>query len=163
LIDTYFDKLPGVKEFIDWTHEEVSCTKYVQTILGRRRWLFEAMDQEEQDEHLADALASGYRYCRCDQCEKSGTAMRQAVNSIIQGSAADIMQMAMIKMNSDEQLSECGMLFPVHDEIVYEIPDELVEEAGSRIVYNMENCGISRFSLPLTAEYGVGDSWAEAH
>jgi DNA polymerase-1 len=85
------------------------------------------------------------------------------VNTIIQGTAADIVMCAMIKCYYDKRLRELGvkMLLQIHDEIVFECPAENTEEACRIIQENMENPGI-KLRVPLKAAPGVGDNWVEA-
>ena len=162
VIDKYFERIPGVKEFISMTHFKTSETKYVESILGRRRWLRQVMDMEEQIEHEKFAIQNGDKACWCMRCRDSRAGDRRSVNTIIQGSAADVTMLAMLKCHADPRLSGCHMLFQVHDEINFEVPSDIAEVAAKRIQFNMENPGV-RLSVPLKAEPSIGDNWVQAH
>lgn len=162
VIDRYFNRIPGVKQFINITHYRAAKNKYVESILGRRRWLRQIMDREEQLEHERFAFEQGDKACWCARCRDSRAGDRRSVNTIIQGSAADITMLAMLKCAKDPWLSECSMLFQVHDEINFEVPKEIAQEAAKRIQHNMEHPGI-KLSVPLKAEPAIGDNWVEAH
>lgn len=82
---------------------------------------------------------------------------------ISKNSAADVVQAAMIKMHNDDDLVGCNMLFQVHDEVAFEVPEEILDEACAKIKYNMENCGINGINVPLKAEPGIGSDWVAAH
>ncbi|MDO5616278.1 MAG: DNA polymerase I, partial [Cruoricaptor ignavus] len=142
MIDAYFATYPKLKE---WMTEQVKKARelgFVETILGRRR-------------HLKD-IASNNPVVRSH-------AERNAVNAPIQGSAADIIKIAMIKI--DEQLSEQNlatkMLLQVHDELLFETPLSEVEKAKTLIKTEMENA--IETQVPLLVEVGIGDNWLEAH
>ena len=165
LIDTYFKMIPGAHRFITGTYEKVSFTKYVETALGRRRWLRQVMPLKEKMAHQAEELArsNGKRdMCWCSECKTSREGERRSVNTIIQGTAADVVMCAMIKCHYDKRLQEMGvlMLLQVHDELVFECPDSNVEDALPIIQYNMEHPGID-LKVPLRAEPNVGSNWVE--
>jgi len=166
LIDTYFSKIPGAAKFIKGTYRRVADTKYVETFLGRRRWLRQIMEWSEKMEHIQRELSSsnGRRdLCWCNDCKSSRDGERRSVNTIIQGTAADIVMCAMIKCFFDERLRELGvkMLLQIHDELVFECPEENVEAACPIIQEDMEHPGIN-LRVPLKAAPGVGDNWVEA-
>lgn len=166
LIDIYFKRIPGAAKFIRGTYRIVADTKYVETFLGRRRWLRQIMDWDEKKLHMQEELerSHGKRdLCWCNDCKSSRDGERRSVNTIIQGTAADIVMCAMIKCHFDRRLRELGvkMLLQIHDEIVFECPEENVDEACPIIQYNMENPGI-KLRVPLKAEPGVGDNWVAA-
>lgn len=162
IIHSYFDQIPGVKYFIDATHIEAAKTKFVQSILGRRRWLLQIMDIEEQMEHEREAISQNRKACWCRRCSESRGGDRRSVNTIIQGSAADICMAAMIKCHFDPALSNVNMLFQVHDEINFEVDKHVASEAAKRVQYHMEHPGIS-MRVPLRAEPAWGANWTEAH
>lgn len=166
LIDIYFKRIPGAAKFIKGTYRKVADTKYVETFLGRRRWLRQIMDWDEKQEHIQEELnrTRGKRdLCWCNDCKSSRDGERRSVNTIIQGTAADIVMCAMIKCFYDKRLRRLGvkMLLQIHDEIVFECPEEHTEEACVIIQENMENPGI-QLRVPLKAAPGVGDNWVEA-
>lgn len=169
IIDLYFEKIPGVKKFISDTQRQAAETKYVETLSGRRRWLHELMDIEERICHDAEAKndallnridPSGV-VCWCDDCREARTGERKAVNTIIQGSAADVAQDVMIQIHESNDLRDVIMLFQVHDEITFEIPTDMEKEGLSSIKEVMEN---PRFdlSVPLRCSPGIGNNWTEA-
>lgn len=163
LIDSYFEKIPGAKEFIFGTYRKVADTKYVESYLGRRRWLPDIMDWNDQEIHRWDARKEGRDLCWCAECKLSRDGDRQSVNTIIQGTAADIVMLAMIRCDNDPRLQKlsCDLLLQVHDELVFECPEENVEEAKPIIQYHMQNPGI-RLRVPLKAGPNHGDNWVEA-
>ena len=94
-------------------------------------------------------------------------AERQAVNTMIQGTAADIIKLAMLAVNNDEQLKEwdARLLLQIHDELILEVPEQNAEKAGKRMAEIMMNIapGGKRLSVPLLVDYGVGVDWGGAH
>ena len=115
---------------------------YVETILHRKR-------------HLKDINSANFVV--------KAHAERNAVNAPIQGSAADVIKLAMIKIDEKftEQNLKTKMLLQVHDELVFEAPDEEVEIASALIKKEMESA--YETTVPLLVEVGVGDNWLEAH
>lgn len=163
LIAKYFDRIPGAAQFIKGTHREVADTKYVESYLGRRRWLPDIMDWSDQQIHLHRAQQSNRSMCWCGECMLSRDAERQTVNTIIQGSAADVVMLAMTRCENDPDLQSLGVrqLLQIHDEIIFEVPEDCVEDALPIIQWNMENPGVD-LNVPLRAEPGVGMNWIEA-
>ncbi|MFH1153986.1 MAG: DNA polymerase I [Pseudomonadota bacterium] len=141
-IDHYFARYAGVKRFIDTTIAEARRTGMVQTLLGRQRRLEEI--------NSSNANLRGF-------------AERTAVNTPIQGSAADLIKLAMIRM--DQQLKkrsmESRMLLSVHDEIVFEVPDKEIQALADLAREVMENVMVLK--VPLKVNIGTGKNWAEAH
>jgi DNA polymerase-1 len=144
LIETFFKPFPLVKQFIENAHEYVESHGLVRTLSGRPR-------------HLRDGIYSADHgmYAR---------ALRQAVNAIIQGSAADIVRKAMILCENDPKLQElgCEMLLQVHDELMFECPEENVQEAMPRIQELMEVPYSDALQVKLTAGPHAGFSWLQA-
>lgn len=145
-IDKYFQSYSGVAKFIASQKKFAHRNKYVQTILGRKRRL--------PDINSSDGAVSSY-------CE------RLSVNSSIQGTAGDITISAQNRVYKEERLLEmlCYMLIQVHDELVFECPEEFVEEAIPIIKHDMEHPfgdTESRQVKYLRADYDVGDSYQEA-
>jgi DNA polymerase I len=141
-IEDYMAKYPGIQKF---TTEQVELAKkhnYVSTILGRKRLLPEI--------HSSNI---GLRL----------NAERMAVNTPIQGSAADLIKVAMVKIHQvlRQKKMETAMLLQVHDELVFEAPKGEAEEAGKLIAHEMENA--IQLKVPLKVEVGVGKNWLEAH
>ena len=142
LIENYFATYPRVREYIDECIEKARQTGYIETLLGRRRYL--------ADINSRNAVVRGY-------------AERNAVNAPIQGTAADIIKIAMIRI--DQRLVSEGlrakMILQVHDELNFSVPREELDQVRQIVVQEMENaCALS---VPLVAECGVGDNWLEAH
>jgi DNA polymerase-1 len=142
LIDTYYATYPKLRNYI---HEQVDFARdngYVTTVLGRRRYL--------KDINSQNAVVRG-------------AAERNAVNAPIQGSAADIIKLAMIAIQSklESENWKAKMLLQVHDELVFDVPKEEVEALQKMIKNEMENA----FSLdvPLVVDMGIGTNWLEAH
>lgn len=142
MIDAYFESYPQLKKYMAEQIQKAKELGYVETILGRKR-------------HLKDINSSNFTV--------RAHAERNAVNAPIQGSAADIIKLAMIKIDQEleTQNLETKMLLQVHDELLFEAPIDEVETAMSLIKKEME----SAFSttVPLLVEVGVGNNWLEAH
>lgn len=143
LIDTYFNIYPDVYDFIETTKERVDEDLHVRTLLGRYRRLPEMLSK-----------LSGLR----------NQTMRQSVNSIIQGSAADIVNTAMLRCEMSEELRALGvrMLLQIHDELVFEVPKipEIIDEAKRVIREKMENPLPMR--VPIIVSMDEAHSWGEA-
>jgi DNA polymerase-1 len=141
-IDAYFARYRGVRRFLDETVLEAREQGYVRTLLGRRRYLPD--------------LGSRNRVLR-------NAAERMAVNSVIQGTAADLIKKAMVDV--DAALAEAGlagrMILQVHDELVFEAPAEEAAAVGDLARARME--GVFALSVPLVVEVGSGHNWREAH
>ena len=142
LIDTYYETYPKLRKFMGEQVDFARDNGYVQTVLGRRRYL--------KDINSRNAVVRG-------------AAERNAVNAPIQGSAADIIKIAMI--NIHQKLSEGNyktrMLLQVHDELVFDVPKDELEAMKTLIKSEME--AAYQMAVPLDVEVGVGDNWLEAH
>lgn len=142
MIDSYYESYPRLKEYMAEQVKKAQDLGYVQTILGRKR-------------HLKDINSSNFVV--------KAHAERNAVNAPIQGSAADIIKLAMIKI--DEELEtqnlETKMLLQVHDELLFEAPIDEIDVAMSLIKKEMESAFETK--VPLLVEVGVGNNWLEAH
>lgn len=142
LIDSYFQTYPGVKAFIEKSISDAREKGYIETIYGRRRYLPDITSQ--------NAVVRGY-------------AERNAVNAPIQGTAADIIKVAMVRIAQrfEQEDIRSKMILQVHDELNFSVlPDEL-ERVQAIVVGEMENA-IS-LEVPLIADCGVGSNWLEAH
>ncbi|WPC05065.1 DNA polymerase I [Pseudomonas benzenivorans] len=141
-IDRYFARYPGVLAYMERTREQAAQQGYVETLFGRRLYLPEIHAKNP-------ALRKG--------------AERTAINAPMQGTAADIMKRAMVAV--DTWLGESGLdarvILQVHDELVLEVREDLVEQVGERIKALMG--GAAQLEVPLLVEVGVGDNWDEAH
>ncbi|EMG36368.1 DNA polymerase I [Desulfocurvibacter africanus PCS] len=141
-IERYFVGLSKLKEFYDSIVQEAEQNGSVVTMLGRRRLL---PDIHSRNDNL------------------KAQAVRQAINTRIQGSAADIIKLAMIRAHADERIKELGgrLILQVHDELLLETPEATAQAAGARMKEIM--AGIVELSVPLVVDMGVGRNWAEAH
>ncbi len=141
-IERYFARFAGVKRYMDQTKIQAAERGYVETFFGRRIVLPEIKG------------GSGPR--------RAG-AERQAINAPMQGTAADLIKLAMIAVQQaiDEQRRATCIVMQVHDELVFEVPDAEVEWVKSEVPKLM--AGVARFSVPLLAEVGIGANWDQAH
>ncbi len=141
-IDAYFERYPQVQAFMDQTLTDARAQGYVETLLGHRVYVPEI--------HAKNGMRRQY-------------AERTAINAPLQGSAADIIKVAMIRLHRKlkEQLPESRMILQVHDELVIECPETLREEATAIIRDTMENAVELR--VPLTVDIGHGRNWYDAH
>lgn len=157
MIRGYFDIFQGAERFIKDTHTACRNVEFVQTLLGRKRRL-PSINASGGSGDDADVNATGI----------AAQARRQSVNSIIQGTAADIAKSAMIRCEYDHELRELGadMLLQVHDELIFEIDDDIdvINLVKKRVKHIMENPFGEEFelSVPLPVDGGVGYTWAEA-
>lgn len=142
LIDSYYETYPKLKAFMSDQVKNARAQGYVETIMGRKR-------------HLKDINSNNFVV--------RGHAERNAVNAPIQGSAADIIKLAMINIQNalEQQNLKTKMLLQVHDELIFEAPDTEVEQAKNLIKTLMENAYETK--VPLLTEVGVGDNWLQAH
>ena len=142
LIDTYYKTYPKLRNYMSEQVDFARENGYVSTVLGRRRYL--------KDINSSNAVVRG-------------AAERNAVNAPIQGSAADIIKIAMIKIH--QKLKDKGlktkMLLQVHDELVFDVYKSELEEVQELIKSEMENA--FKLDVPLDVEVGLGDNWLDAH
>jgi DNA polymerase-1 len=140
-ITTYFERFAGVRRFLDDAVAQARDRGYAETIFGRRRYITELQDRNRQVRAFGE---------------------RTAMNSPMQGSAADLIKIAMIRiaaaMRSRGLVS--ALLLQVHDELVVEAPRDEVEEVCDLVRRHMEGAGDLR--VPLVADVGVGDNWVDA-
>lgn len=137
-IDDYFARFPKIAEYIEQTKQFVKEKGYTETVFGRRRYL---PDINSFTPHIRAA------------------AERAAVNFPIQGAAADIMKMAMVRVYKECDNSRCRMLLQIHDELLFEVADDIIQESAMKIRQIME--GVVRLSVPLTVQVRTGPSWQE--
>lgn len=142
LIDEYFKNYPGVKRFMEDSVDNAKEVGYVQTIMKRKRFL--------KDINSSNAIVRGY-------------AERNAINAPIQGSAADVIKIAMINIDKamKEQNLKSKMILQVHDELVFDVVPEEKEIIPTLVKDKMENA--IETSVPLTVEGAFGETWLEAH
>ena len=141
-IDRYFQRFAGVKQYMDETRRRAAEQGYVETLFGRRVWLPEIKG------------GSGPR---------RAAAERQAINAPMQGTAADLIKLAMIAVQRaiDDEARATRMIMQVHDELVFEVPD--AELAWARDAVPRLMAGVAELKVPLLAEVGVGANWDQAH
>jgi len=142
MIEAYFETYPKLKEYMAEQVSKARQLGYVETILGRKR-------------HLKDINSNNFVV--------RGHAERNAVNAPVQGSAADVVKLAMIKIDREleEQKLKTKMLLQVHDELIFESPTDEIETASKLIKTEMESA--LKTQVPLLVEIGVGNNWLEAH
>jgi DNA polymerase I-like protein with 3'-5' exonuclease and polymerase domains len=138
LLDGYFGAYPGVRAWIGQVHAAAYQDRQVRTLSGRRRRL---PDIRSRDPGVV------------------AEAQRQAVNTIVQGTAADLLKMALIRLHADLP-ADVRMLLPVHDSVLLEVPEALVEET-SQIVRGAMETAPDGFAVPLKVEVKTGSTWAD--
>jgi DNA polymerase-1 len=141
-VDLYFDRYPGVKAFMDGTREAASKQGFVETVFGRRLYLPEINARNAQRRQYAE---------------------RSAINAPMQGTAADIIKRAMIKVHGwlGQGDARARMIMQVHDELVFEVADDEVDAVSARVTDIM--CAAADLSVALKVDIGVGHNWDEAH
>ena len=147
MIDTYFQRFPGIQRYIMETLESVRAKGYSETLFGRKTW-FPRINSK-------------------NQAERQGSE-RAAINAPIQGTSADIIKRAMARMLpalAEAGLDDVRMLLQVHDELVFELPEARVEEASAVIRRVMADAALPavEISVPLGVDIGTGASWDAAH
>ncbi|MCG9900481.1 MAG: DNA polymerase I [Hydrotalea sp.] len=144
IIDNYKKEFPGITTYMTDQVERAKQLGYVTTLLGRKRWL--------RDIHSANFTVRGF-------------AERNAINSPIQGSAADMIKLAMIRIH--KAIREAGiaskMILQVHDELVFDVKESELEIIKPLILTNMQEALELPNGVPVVAELGVGQNWLEAH
>jgi len=142
IIDGYFDVYSGVREFTLRTMDQARETGYVQTLLNRRRYLPELASKNPNIRQYGE---------------------RMAVNTPIQGTAADLIKIAMLRVHErlGREAPGARMLLQVHDELVFEVPEEQAQNAAGFVSEVME--GVMELDVPLVVDVGWGKNWAEAH
>ncbi|WP_127105304.1 DNA polymerase I [Pararhodobacter zhoushanensis] len=142
-IDTYFERFPGIKDYMEATIAFAKEHTYVETLFGRRI-------------HTPEINAKG---------PGAGFARRGAINAPIQGSAADIIRRAMIRIPDQIAHLPAKMLLQVHDELVFEVEESAIDETIAVVKEIMENAHLPavQIDVPLIVDAGVGDNWAQAH
>jgi DNA polymerase I len=144
IIDNYFKQYPSIKQYMDRSINFAKEHGYVETVMGRKRWL--------KDIYSANFTVRGY-------------AERNAINMPIQGTAADMIKLAMIGIHREieKRGMRTRMILQVHDELVFDVPHEEVNEAQQLIKAGMESAMKLPNDVPVNAETGSGSNWLEAH
>ena len=141
-IDRYFQRYPGVKQYMDETRLSAKSRGYVETVFGRRLYLPEINSPNGP---------------------RRGAAERAAINAPMQGTAADLIKLSMnrIQQELDRQGRRTKMVLQVHDELVFEVPEDEVEWVRSEVPRLM--AGVAELRVPLVTEIGFGPNWDQAH
>jgi DNA polymerase-1 len=141
-IERYFARYPGAKRYMDETRRRARELGYVETVFGRRLWLPE--------------LRSGAPVRR-------QAAERAAINAPMQGTAADLIKLAMISVQGwlDESRLQTMLIMQVHDELVFEVPEGELRTVKEKVVELMQS--VAQLDVPLLVEVGIGHNWDEAH
>ena len=141
-IDSYFSRYPGVKRFMDRTRELARTRGYVETVFGRRLYLPEMKSGSPQRRQAAE---------------------RAAINAPMQGTAADLIKLAMISVQKwlDESRLKTLLIMQVHDELVLEVPEDELTVAKEKVRELMQS--VAKLDVPLIVDAGVGDNWDQAH
>jgi DNA polymerase-1 len=141
-IDRYFRRYPGVQAFMDSTRIQARKLGYVETLFGRRLYLPEINVSNAQRRQYAE---------------------RTAINAPMQGTAADIIKLAMLSVQAwlDREALDAKMIMQVHDELVFEVAEQALEQAKEHIRRLMSE--VAKLSVPLVVDIGLGNNWDEAH
>lgn len=144
IIDNYFIQYPAIKQYMDRSINFAKEHGYVETVMGRKRWL--------KDIYSANFTVRGY-------------AERNAINMPIQGTAADMIKLAMITIHRELEKRNLGtrMILQVHDELVFDVPESEVELVRPIIKSCMESAMQLPHGVPSNVETGTGNNWLEAH
>jgi DNA polymerase-1 len=138
-IRAYFERYAGVRRFIDSTITEVRRSGVAVNLFGRKRPIPDMQSKNANARNFAE---------------------RTAVNTPLQGTAADLIKLAMIRIHEHLRGMQTKMLLQVHDELVFEAPPEEVETVRAMVKSEME--GVERLDVPLVVDVGVGDNWRDA-
>jgi DNA polymerase-1 len=141
-IDKYFQRYPGVKNYMEQTVVFAQKNHFVETVFGRRLYLPEINGGNGPRKKAAE---------------------RQAINAPMQGTAADLIKLSMVKVQDvlDAEQRATKMIMQVHDELVFEVPEAEVEWVRQEIPRLM--AGVANLKVPLLAEIGIGPNWEKAH
>jgi DNA polymerase-1 len=142
LIDGYFNSYPGVKVYMDESIQKARDAGYVTTMFGRRRYLRDIQSRNQV---------------------VRGNAERNAINAPLQGSAADIIKIAMVRIHEKmkKEKFRSKMILQVHDELIFEVENSELEKLKSLVLYEMSNA--VKLDVPLMVDAGTGNNWFEAH
>ena len=141
-MDSYFWGYPGVKRYMDGTRDQAHRDGYVETAFGRRLWLPEIRSSNPQRRQGAE---------------------RAAINAPMQGTAADLIKLAMIAVQGWLQSEKLGakLIMQVHDELVLEVPQAELQRVQDGVRERMQN--VAQLEVALIVDIGVGDNWDQAH
>jgi DNA polymerase-1 len=159
LMEGYFAQFPGVQKFVQRVHRQVVRDGYVDDLFGRRRYLADAQLRRPHKQ-----------YGRMTQAEwevvrKIGSAKRKAQNFVIQGAAATITKLAMLRCHRHIRAEDPGvkMILQVHDELHFEVPEAEVDHFAGELPALMCDLGLERFGVevPMSVKVQTGPSWGE--
>lgn len=138
----YFERYPGVKKYMDNIREQARAQGYIETLFGRRLYLPEINDKNVQRRQYAE---------------------RTAINAPMQGTAADIIKRAMLQIDGwlQQIQADCKMIMQVHDELVFEVQSDAVEQVTQEVTQRM--VAAADLSVPLVVDAAIGSNWDEAH
>ena len=142
-MDKYFERYPNVSQYMEDTRQQATDTGYVETLFGRRLYLPDIKSKNGMRKKAAE---------------------RAAINAPMQGTAADIIKKAMLSVDAwilEQNDPRIKMTMQVHDELVFEIHQDIVESTTQTLVEIMNNA--VEMSVPLIAEAGIGENWEQAH
>jgi len=141
-MNTYFARYPGVQGYMEETRETAKEKGFVETLFGRRLYLPDINARNGMRRQAAE---------------------RTAINAPMQGTAADIIKLAMIEADNWilEQSNSVRMIMQVHDELVFEVPEDKMESISNSLKEIMQSA--ATLSVPLIAEVGIGKDWDQAH
>ena len=141
-IDSYFSRYPGVKRYMDETRERARSEGYIETVFGRRLWLPEVKSGSPARRQAAE---------------------RAAINAPMQGTAADLIKLAMVAVQAwlEREKLATKLIMQVHDELVLEVPDAELDAVKQGVRHHMQV--IASLEVPLVVEVGAGRNWDEAH
>jgi DNA polymerase I len=137
IIERYFNKFGGIRDYIENTIKKAHEQKYVETLFGRRRYIPELDNKNVMIKKFGE---------------------RAAINAPIQGTASDLVKVAMIELRKDLKVD---LLLQVHDELIFEGSEGQIQEQLKWIVDTMEN--VATLKVPLKVNYAIGNNWDEAH
>jgi DNA polymerase I len=142
IIEEYFDKFPGIKQYMDDSIAFAQKEGYVKTLMGRRRYVADINSRNQT---------------------VRGFAERNAINAPIQGSAADMIKLAMIRVHNElkKQKLESKMILQVHDELLLDVPKHEIEQVKALVIDEMTQA--MPLKVPIIVEAGTGNNWLEAH
>jgi DNA polymerase-1 len=138
----YFEKYPRDKKYMESTKESASQNGYVETLFGRRLYL---------------------REINASNAMRRQASERAAINAPVQGTAADIMKIAMIKMHKslEKEKSQAQIILQVHDELILDTPEKEIDKVVNLTTEAM--MGAAQLDVPLEIDIGIGDNWDQAH
>jgi DNA polymerase-1 len=142
IIDSYFKEFPAIKQYMDDSINTAREKEYVETLLGRRRYLRDINSRNVTTRQFAE---------------------RNAINAPIQGSAADIIKIAMVNIHHwmEKEKLQSRMIMQVHDELVFDVHKDEEDRVKERVVYLMKHA--VNLEVPMEVEVGIADNWLEAH